>query len=593
MLSRYSKPILLLCFLTFGLRGITFISAQEKQPDQIALESLFVTTAERKMQEVQRETYVSTVNAAPHFLGQVATNYPGSPVMYGAMNVAGANMAGTGPLDNAVTSPLHHVTSADSFFQFNISPTWKQQVAAELGVPISDEQVFEAWCNLVSNNGNIPDSLLNPASIAARANAWWSPDTRMERPSSSSRSQGDNDFFAMCQIVSLAPEWYPKGLVRINAPANTCLWIRPVSFDGMTSPLWVQRPPDQAARTGGDAVEILNKKGIDLSELAPSQAYIISKELTSALQNSPSVNLYSPDLNQVKPGSSPASQKVAKQQILIVEEARKARRQANKAFRQYFENNPIMRIPPDSNPLQLNIPSLRLTDSPEDLPVDQLKNEMRFWAQHNSLEHRGQRFPSERYQRLASVNAKSTKVIENAAIELINHSTEANVLSLVIHLGLSGKPEFHQAVLARLTNEEIPLPQAPGIRFDSLREDFLLKLTESPIDKNLKLRSTIDEYFEAIGRDDLRLALLSQTPSSHKLPTIITSVLKEKPDIHQVRLAAYLVGKHHPERIMEAAKHAANLPSASRKAFKMGIEQAATDKWLKDHSKSLQKILYP
>lgn len=590
MLSLFFKRPVFLVLIALGFQNITSSSAQNLQTLQ-ALENLYVSTAERKMQEVQRESDANAIKATPLFLSLVASNYPGSPVMYGAMNLAGGQMAGMGPLSQIISPTLHHVTSADSFFQFNVSPTWKQKVAAELGVPTDDSKVFDAWCEAVNNGGNIPESMLNPSSTGARANAWWSPDTRMERPSSNSRSQGDNDFFAMCQIVSLAPEWYPKGLVRINASSGIYLWIRPVSYDGMTSPLWVQRPPDQPARTGGNAIEALNKASIPLSGLEASQAYIISNDLSDALNKSPSVNLYSPDLNQVRPGSTPASQRVAKQQVIIVEEARESRRLANVAFRQYFTNKPLIPAKHQSEPIQPKIPSPKLTDSPEKLPIKQLKDEMRFWAKHNNTEHRGQRFQVERYQRLASKNEKAATTIETAAIELLNHAKDPDVLNMVIHLGSPDNQKFHRAILNRLTNKEIPLPESPGIRFNTLREDLLWSLADAQLKNSEKLASEIDGFFEIEKRNDLRLALFSQSPPSTKLPSVIAELLKEKPDIHQVELAAYLIGKHHPEKVLETAKKVADLQKTSRKAFMIGIEQAATKEWMQSNATSLRNIL--
>ena len=591
MLSLKYKRFILPGIFISAFQCIALVSAQVL-PQSQALESSYVSTAERKMREVQRETDSNAVNAAPSFLSLVAANYPGSPVMYGAMNLAGGRMTGLGPPNQTLSPTLHHVTSADSFFKFNISPTWKQKVASDLGVPVDDRKVFDHWCDTVNNGQNIPSSMLNLSSTGAPANEWWSPDARMERPSSNSRSQGDNDFFAMCQIVSLAPEWYPKGLVRINASTSKYSWIRPVSFDGMTSPLWVQRPPDQPARTGGNAIEILNKTSVPLSGLKPSQAYVISKDLSNALKNSPSVNKYSPDLNQVRPGSTPESQRMAKQQIIIVEEAREARRLANEAFRKYFTNHPldpVMRLPHST--LQKKIPFTKLTESPETLSIEQLKNEMRFWAQHKKTEHRGQRFQAERYQRLVSKSEDSAKAIEVAATDLLRQEINPDVLNIVIHLGSIESWEFHQALLISLENNKTPIPESPGIRFNTVQEEFLWTLSGAKLQGHDELILNIDEFFASKDRHDLRLALLSHIPESKKMPSIAKALLKGKPDIHQVCLTAKFIGKHHPNDILELAAPVAELPLPTRKAFMTEIKKAASDDWLQKNSILLKKAL--
>ena len=46
--------------------------------------------------------------------------------------------------------------------------------------------------------------------------SWWSPDERLDLPTSSSLDQGNEDFLNVCQILSLAPEWYKDGLVSIE-----------------------------------------------------------------------------------------------------------------------------------------------------------------------------------------------------------------------------------------------------------------------------------------------------------------------------------------------------------------------------------------
>ena len=99
------------------------------------------------------------------------------------------------------------------------------------------------------------------------------------------------------------------GLVNVHYDELNQTMIRPVSFDGMLSPLWVQRPPNQSAATGGDAVEALNKDAVRLSAMGPAQAYIVTPEMTKALKQAATewpVDAYSEDLNKVAKGDDPA-----------------------------------------------------------------------------------------------------------------------------------------------------------------------------------------------------------------------------------------------------------------------------------------------
>jgi len=82
---------------------------------EAAFEWQVVSTASRKMLEVQRETDPAVRAEVPQFLQIVATKYPGKPVMYGAMSAAGGSMTGQGPAAPSPYQTMYHVTSASSF----------------------------------------------------------------------------------------------------------------------------------------------------------------------------------------------------------------------------------------------------------------------------------------------------------------------------------------------------------------------------------------------------------------------------------------------------------------------------------------------
>ncbi len=97
-----------------------------------------VTTSERKMDETQRETVPSVVADVQSFLQSVATAYTPEDAaqygdaLYGAMNTAGAAMCGLGPADTYPFPALHSVTGAGSFYEYNVSQTWKEASAARM-----------------------------------------------------------------------------------------------------------------------------------------------------------------------------------------------------------------------------------------------------------------------------------------------------------------------------------------------------------------------------------------------------------------------------------------------------------------------------
>ena len=129
-----------------------------------------VSTASRKMLEVQRETDPAVKADVPQFLQIVATKYPGQPVMYGAMSAAGGAMTGQGPAAPSPYQTMYHVTSASSFYNYNVSDDWKKMTAAKLsrpGQPPVDWQspeVFEAWKVAVTDGQDIPADMTLPDS---------------------------------------------------------------------------------------------------------------------------------------------------------------------------------------------------------------------------------------------------------------------------------------------------------------------------------------------------------------------------------------------------------------------------------------------
>jgi hypothetical protein len=555
-----------------------------------ALERLAVTTAARKLGEVQRETDPSVIAAVPQFLKAAAANYPGRPVMYGAMNLAGSAMPGRGPPPGIPFPVLHHVTDADSFFQYNVRDSWKQWMAARLGVPANSPQVFQAWAGAVTNGRDIPADTLNRSSTAARPFAWWSPDPRMLLPTASNRGQGNGDFYTLCHVVSLAPEWYPNGLVRLNLnPAGRAL-IRPVSFDGMTSPLWVQHPPNQPAATGGGALETLNKDTIRLDQLAPCQAYLLTSPMTAALRDSPSVNDYAPDLRKVCPGNTPESSRVAAEEVAIVQETRRARRAADRAFREFFAGGETAPVPL-ALAQALRAPTANGEGKPMATAAQQLKSEMDRWARGGLVEHRGQRFPADRFQRQAAASPEAARAIERAAAELLAESTDARVLNMVAQLGGAKDTAFYSALLDRLEARGMPLPDAPGIRHKTLREDLLWKLAEPYPATDPALSARARALLEREQLHPILLAHLLHAGSAEQIVAALGKVSVGEADPWHVAMAGAALAQRQPGQLPAAAAHVAKLPRQTRDLFLDEVRRAALATWWTSNEAKLRTEL--
>lgn len=173
-----------------------------------------VSTASRKMLEVQRETDQCVVNAVPKFLRRVAPAYrTKAPVMYGAMEAAGKVMAGRGPRCTSMSRTLYHVTGAASFYKYNVSDDWKKKKAQSLstpGKPVTWDapEVFAAWEDDVTDGKDLPADMLLPDSVALPALSWVTPDEQAKVAGAATRDDGTKKFFQLCELLSLAPEWY-------------------------------------------------------------------------------------------------------------------------------------------------------------------------------------------------------------------------------------------------------------------------------------------------------------------------------------------------------------------------------------------------
>ena len=543
-----------------------------------------VTTASRKMLEVQRETESCVVNAVPQFLARLAPVYKDkAPVMYGAMEAAGQAMPGHGPQSTSQSAIMYHVTSAVSFYTYNVSDNWKKLEAEKLSKQIGQtvdwqsDAVRAAWEDLVTDGKDIPENMLLPDSIALRPLSWVSPDARMVIPSASSRAQGTDDFFKLCHILSLAPEWYPEGLVNMNYAALGTPLVRPVSFDGMLSPLWVQRPPDQHAATGGDAAEAFNKDEVRLSATGPLQAYIVTAKMTAALKASPSVTAYSVDLTKVAHGADTATQRLGQEQASIIRQVRESRREADAAFA-VVSPTPI---PVPAAPQCAVAPTKKtmLPRGGSDFAARKpLQWEMIRWAAGGYVENRGQRFPAERFARDIAQSPAAAAAIIKAATALMRASNDAAVLAMAAELGReTNDRSYYVALLDRLAGRPRPLPRGAGVRMLTLKADLLLRLEDRLPARDKTLFKRAMAAAARAQRPDLRLALLLNAGRGDELASALAATAHMRRfDPWLAARAGWAIAQRAPHRVHRAA---AALPPLARRLFVAAAQAAVGNRF--------------
>jgi hypothetical protein len=570
----------------------------------VVFEKVFSATASRKLGELVLDRSAAVQSNIPAFLEQVGVQLTSSspaPTIYEAMSVAGSALDGLGPPPAETFATLYHAAGAQSFYETNVSLAWKQQAAVSLGLPPTPPSyekpgspVYVYWEGLVGGTGApIPLSMLEPTSTGAWAYSWWSPDARMNLPSSATPEQGNDDFFAICQIVSLAPEWYPYGLVCLTiADASSVAVVRPTPYDGMTSPLWVQRPPNRLARTGGGALETLLKGNIQLSQLGPVQVYIISSAMQTALApgNAAQVDNYAPDLRLVKPGDTAESRRVASMQVLITEECRASRAAADHEFAELILKVQGSQQPTTEESVSKSVRELSSRSAgPPATTASPLVAEMERWGRLGLRRHRGDRFPSDRFSEEARQPGAAQAIYE-AATELLRTSDDPGVVRLVLNIrGVVTYRPFFDALLERL--EGRGLPDGVGQRSATIRDDGLIRLTEAlpPGDAALALR--VHEVLERAGRSDLRLLLYCREAPGDEVEALLPRVAAQPGvDPNVLALAAMRLAQHRPDRLLPQASHFQALDVVARRWILDAVRGAAPG-WFAQHGAELEKVL--
>jgi hypothetical protein len=324
----------------------TLRDASARHTIQWAFETGTVTAASNLIEELQRATNPAVLAAQGLFFAAVSAQLVEleAPNLYAAMVHATSGLHALGETDTDTFPVLYHAAGANGFYLYNVSTSWKMATALANGLDpfnpavwsTAGSPVYLIWADEVGNSSAPVDtSMLVATSSVNDANGcgWWSPADRLALGSSGSRDQGNHDYFKVCQIVSLAPDWYPWGLMGFNYQTQGNAQLkRPEPYDG-ANPLWVQRPANHLARTGGGAREMLLGTGITIANVGPISAWIPTDEMVDALLRAPIVNDYANDLLLAWQNAQTQPEKrVAFWQTTVVEECRVSRQQADRAF---------------------------------------------------------------------------------------------------------------------------------------------------------------------------------------------------------------------------------------------------------------------
>jgi hypothetical protein len=185
--------------------------------------------------------------------------------------------------------------------------------------------------------------------------------------------------------------------------------------------------------------------------------------------------------------------------------------------------------------------------------ISELKTQMEAWAKGGLVEHRGQRFPAERFLEEARQSPEAAAQIVEAATELLAESNDPQVLVMVAQLGdnTSYRP-FYEALLNRL---ETKIPDARGIRSGTLREDLLERLADRVPATDATLSPRAHALLKREGRQDIRLEMLNYSDPDKEMVDVLADVCKGPANPWLIANAIAHIAVRQPERLIEAARY--------------------------------------
>ena len=323
---------------------------------QDAFEQSTVSSASRMVQAVQRAPAAIQGLAAQWLAASsAALAPPPSSKTPPAPNLTAALYEGASAFQLQGQDPgqsfqrLWHALGADGFYKYNVDDSWKKVRAMKLGIADPDadpgswkpvgSEVYQSWAEEIGSGGgaalrqsSYPSSNINGFSGAY---SWWTPAQAMQIPTSSSRDQGLGGYFQTCQVVSLAPDWYAWGTITVSWGVGPSPKLkRPEPFDG-NNPLWVQRPADRPARTGGEAIEVLLGDTLTLSETDQLSVHLVPNAVTDAIRATPALGAYAENLSVLSTVTdTPENRLAVFLKMTVVRQCRAARQGADALFDQ-------------------------------------------------------------------------------------------------------------------------------------------------------------------------------------------------------------------------------------------------------------------
>lgn len=212
---------------------------------------------------------------------------------------------------------------------------------------------------------------------------------------------------------------------------------------------------------------------------------------------------------------------------------------------------------------------------------EQLAAEMERWASARRTEHRAQRTPADRFNRLAGPASDRAPALAEAATDLLARSTDKNVLELIVHLALPPEfPRLYETLLDRLEGRGPALPQGPGMSHGSLHDEFMHKLSEWLPRGDDKLAGRAEGILTRHGKAHFTLPLLLRCCGA---PDKILAQLAEARDEISNRpfLGVFTILhmlKEHPDRALEAARSLSKIPEPARKTIADQLESIKLNK---------------
>jgi hypothetical protein len=217
-----------------------------------------------------------------------------------------------------------------------------------------------------------------------------------------------------------------------------------------------------------------------------------------------------------------------------------------------------------------------------------LKEQMIAWATAGLVEHRGQQFPAERFQKEAEASPERAGQIVQAAAELLTESSDPRVLQMAAQLGDDTTyAPYYEALLGRL---EKGVPEAPGIRSRTLRDDLLKRLADRTPSTDAALAPRAHAVLKQTGRPDIRLSMLTKHDPAGEIVDVLEEACQGDADPSLIALSAARIAARAPAMLSRAASVVARQKPKARELFLREVQRVAPS-WMEQHGDDLKQRL--